>query len=179
MSQEDKPFNFTMLTADTHFPDGYVCRLCRHEYTEQYGNVIRCSDTQLKEFVEWIQAQPFYENTTIILSGDHLTMDPEFLDTIDESYVRTSYNCIINAPIDPVNTKNRQFGTIDMFPTTLAAMGVEIEGDRLGLGTNLFSDKQTLSEEYGHAYLDEELQKHSNFYFDTFFTLPEEETADQ
>ena len=173
-----EPFNFTMLTADTHFPDGYVCRLCEDTYEEQYGNVMMCSDAQLRGFITWLQEQPFYENTTIILSGDHLTMDPEFLADIDASYVRTSYNCIINAPVSPAQEKNRQFGTIDMFPTTLAALGVKIEGDRLGLGTNLFSEEQTLSEQFGHTVLDGELQKDSPYYFDKFFELPPEETAD-
>ena len=36
--------------------------------------------------------------------------------------------------------KNRDFSTLDFFPTTLASLGVQIEGDRLGLGTNLFSN---------------------------------------
>lgn len=173
----DAPFNFTMLTADTHFPDGYVCRLCEDTYEEQYGNVMACSDKQLSAFLSWLQEQPFYENTTVILSGDHLTMDPEFLADIDESYVRTSYNCILNAPVTPVQEKNRQFGTIDMFPTTLAALGVQIEGDRLGLGTNLFSAEQTLSEQFGHTALDKELQKDSAYYFEKFFELPQEETG--
>lgn len=177
LHESGKPFNFTTLTADTHFPDGYVCALCENEYEEQYGNVMRCSDNQVCDFLDWIKEQPFYENTTIILSGDHLTMDPEFLSTIDESYIRTNYNCIINAPIEPVQTQNRQFGAIDIFPTTLAAMGVEIEGNRLGLGTNLFSAEKTLSEIYGHEKLDAELQKGSEFYFDTFFALPPEATA--
>lgn len=176
LGEGDEPFNFTMLTADTHFPDGYVCRLCENTYAEQYGNVMRCSDTQLAAFLDWVCAQPFYENTTIILSGDHLTMDPEFLADIDDSYIRTSYNCIINAPVEPVQTQNRQFGSIDMFPTTLAAMGVQIEGDRLGLGTNLFSGEKTLSEQYGHTQLDAELQKGSEFYFEKFFALPPEAT---
>ena len=171
-----EPFNFTMLTADTHFPSGYVCRLCQNTYEEQYGNVMACSDRQVSAFVEWIRQQPFYENTTIVISGDHLTMDPEFLADIDESYIRTGYNCIINAPVEPVKTQNRQFGTIDMFPTTLAALGVEIPGHRLGLGTNLFSGEKTLSEEYGHTVLDEELQKDSPFYFEKFFALPPEAT---
>ena len=36
-----------------------------------------------------------------------------------------------------------------MFPTMLASIGVKIEGERLGLGTNLFSDKPTIMEENG------------------------------
>ena len=177
LSETGDPFNFTMLTADTHFPDGYVCRLCQNTYEEQYGNVMVCSDNQLAAFLDWIRQQPFYENTTIVLSGDHLTMDPEFLADIDESYIRTNYNCFINAAAQPVQTENRQFGTIDMFPTTLAALGVKIPGNRLGLGTDLLSGEKTLSETYGHTVLDEELQKNSDFYFEKFFTLPPD-TAD-
>ena len=50
-----------------------------------------------------------------------------------------------------------------MYPTTLAALGVKIEGERLGLGTNLFSDKSTLSEKYGVEYVREEIEKKSSF----------------
>lgn len=50
------------------------------------------------------------------------------------------------------------------FPTTLASMGVDIEGNRLGLGTNLFSQDQTDIEKYGLEYVDKELSKKSVFY---------------
>ena len=53
---------------------------------------------------------------------------------------------------------------MDYFPTTLAAMGVKIEGDRLGLGTNLFSDKPTLLEEMGWEKFNAELARRSIFY---------------
>jgi phosphoglycerol transferase len=53
---------------------------------------------------------------------------------------------------------------MDMFPTTLAAMGCSIEGERLGLGTNLFSDLPTLSEEMGVETLNRELSKRSDYY---------------
>ena len=174
LAAEGKTFNLTMLTADTHFPDGYVCRLCTDEYEEQYPNVLSCSSKQVYEFVEWIKEQPFYENTTIVISGDHLTMDADFFDDLDEKYVRTTYNCIINSAVEPMQEKNRQFGTFDMFPTTLAAMGVKIEGDRLALGTNLFSDKKTLTEMYGFETLDNEMQKNSEFYNTNFLAMEEE-----
>ncbi len=169
LSQSDKPFSFVTLTADTHFPAGYVCPNCPSDKDEQYSNVLACSSKQVYEFIEWCKAQPFYENTTIILSGDHLTMDPEFLEDIDEDYVRSVYNCIINSPTVPEKENGRAFSTLDMFPTTLAALGVEIEGDRLGLGVNLFSDKETLTEYYGEQRLADELAKKSQYYFDTFF----------
>ena len=171
LAESEEPFNFTLLTADTHFPDGYHCRLCRDEYEEPYPNVLHCSARQVAEFVEWIKAQPFYENTTIVISGDHLTMDPTLMETVNEEYVRTIYNCIIHAPLEPVQEKNREFGTFDMLPTTLGALGISVEGERMGLGTNLFSDVKTLTEEYGFETLDEELQKNSLFYNAQFLQM--------
>lgn len=169
LSSKDEPFNFTMLTVDTHFEDGYVCEQCQNEFGDnQYANVMACSSRQVDAFVKWIQQQPFYESTTIVISGDHLTMDSDFCNDVSEDYERSVYNVFINLPegLDTSfeKTHNREFATLDMFPTTLAALGVKIEGDRLALGVNLFSDEQTLTEQYGRKGLDKELMKKSKFY---------------
>lgn len=158
-----QPFNFTMLTVDTHFEDGYPCRLCQDLYGEQYANVMACSSRQLVEFIRWIQQQPFYENTTIVLVGDHLTMDSDFCANVSPEYQRGVLNIFVNAPVMAVNTKNRIASTMDMFPTTIAALGGEIEGDRLGLGTNLFSGRPTLAEELGMDQLNAEVRKKFTF----------------
>ncbi|MBO4862772.1 MAG: LTA synthase family protein [Eubacterium sp.] len=163
MSASGKPFNLTLLTVDTHFPDGYKCDLCGDEFDSQYANVFACSSKQTVEFVRWIQQQDFYENTTIIINGDHPTMDPGFADSIDKKYTRKTYTCIINGAAEKENSKYREYSTLDMFPTTLAAMGVEIEGNRLGMGVNLYSDEQTLIEEYGYKVCDDRVALPSTF----------------
>ena len=56
---------------------------------------------------------------------------------------------------------------MDYFPTILASIGVKIEGERLGLGTNLFSDEQTLIEKYGYDEVNSNLSKYSKFYIDS------------
>ena len=68
----------------------------------------------------------------------------------------------------PGNLKERprRYTTTDLFPTTLRAMGVEIEGDRLELGTDLFSEMETLLESMGAEKLGEEFTKRSKFYRD-------------
>lgn len=166
---QKEPFNFTMLTADTHYPEGYVCALCNDEYPEQYGNVIACSSKQTVEFVRWIQKQPWYENTTIVILGDHISMNETFYDDIGD-YERTIYNCFLNVPEDLSRsyTNDRQYSTMDFFPTILSALGVEIEGDQLGLGINLFSGKDTLIEKYGFDWFNDELKKNSTYYFTKF-----------
>ena len=170
----DAPFNLTLLTADTHFPDGLTCPLCTDEHGEnQYANVLSCADRQVYDFVCWLREQPFWPNTTVIISGDHLTMDADFLADINEDYTRTVYNCFVNAPVAPIRTVGRQFGTFDLFPTTLSALGARIEGNRLGLGTDLFSPAPTLTEKFGFEVLDTELQKGSAFYNTKILSMEE------
>ena len=159
------PFNYTMLTVDTHPEDGYVCEECEDLYgSNQYGNVMRCSSKRITEFISWIQEQPWYANTTIVLTGDHPTMDSDFCNDVDSNYQRKVYVNYINAaPVENNSTGYREYSTFDTFPTTVAALGATIEGNRLGLGTNLYSGLPTYLEEYGKDTMVAELNKPSEF----------------
>ncbi|MBE5910032.1 LTA synthase family protein [Pseudobutyrivibrio sp.] len=167
ISSNEHPFNFTLLTVDTHFTDGYVCDLCENNYEHQYANVLNCASRQISEFLTWLEQQDFYDNTSVIISGDHLYMSSDFY-FVDESYNRRTYVSIINAP-EGLEEKSHVYCTLDMFPTTLASLGVDIEGDKLGLGTNLFSDKQTLMEEKGLDWINGEISKYSSKYNDFYW----------
>lgn len=161
LSDQEEPFNLTLLTADTHFEDGYYCERCPDRYKDSYSNVMACSSSQVNEFIEWVKQQDFYKDTTIVLVGDHPTMDSDFCKDVDSGYVRRVYTSFINSAVEVQNDMNRNYTTFDMFPTTLAAIGGEIEGDRLGLGTNLFSTVQTLTERVGIETQKKELGKKS------------------
>ena len=170
MAEMDQPFAFTMLTVDTHHIGGFTCSKCGSNYEESYENAIACASKQVAEFIAWIQEQSFYENTTVIITGDHCSMDKGYFSrNVEEDYIRHVYNCFINAAAEATYAKNRQFSAMDMFPTTLAAMGCTIEGDRLGLGTNLFSNQPTLMERFGYDKLCKELSKKSEYYADRFY----------
>lgn len=173
IAAQDQPFLFTLQTIDTHMPDGYLCPDCPDNFQEQYENVFACASAQAAAFVQWLQEQPFYENTTVILCGDHLTMDKGYIqrNNLEDAHRRV-YNCIINGVAQTENTQNRVFTPMDMFPTTLAAMGCRIEGDRLGLGTNLFSDVPTLAEEMGLEALNLELYRSTLPYLFRFLLEP-------
>ena len=167
LAKREKPFSFTLFTMDTHFEDGHLCKYCPDKFADKYSNVIACSDKLATELVRWIQEQDFYENTTVIVVGDHLTMDKDFCQDIPREE-RAIYNCFLNSVVRPYKTKNREFMATDLFPTTLAAMGYKIEGERLGLGTNLFSNRKTLAEELGVEELDEKFEERSDFYEQKF-----------
>lgn len=171
--EEGEPFNLTLLTVDTHAEDGYICDICSAKYESQYGNVWACASRQAADFVEWIQEQDFYDDTVIIISGDHLSYDKDFYEKYDKNEMeltggagtrRRVYNAFINSAKIPYREKGRAFTTLDMFPTVLSSLGVNIEGDRLALGTDLFSETETLAEKYGYQWIFSEMDKRSDFY---------------
>ncbi|MDO5813203.1 MAG: LTA synthase family protein [Bacillota bacterium] len=156
-------FNFTMATIDCHTPNGFTCSNCPNTYKNQYENVYACQSKLVSNFIEWCQSQEWFSNTTIVLVGDHPTMAQTYIKDIPDSYQRTTYNCFINSKVKTTQIKNRQFTHMDMYPTTLAAIGFKINGNKLGLGTNLFSKLPTIIEKYGLDYINEEVQKSSEY----------------
>lgn len=165
--ENGEPFNLTMLTVDAHHIAGYHCDECGNEYSPDTANVIACTDRQVTQFVEWCKQQPFYDDTVIVITGDHPRMDTYLVDGVSY-YDRTVYNCFINSAVSTDNLQNREFTHMDIFPTTLAAMGYSIEGDRLALGTNLFSSQPTLAEQKSFDWVETEVSKSSEYYIKTF-----------
>lgn len=163
LANGDEPFNLTLLTVDTHFTDGYKCEDCPDTYEKQYSNVIACSSKMTYDFVQWVQQQPWGKDTTIVLSGDHLCMDYNYFKDMPEGYDRKTYVTVVNSLKEQPQRK-RDFATIDLYPTTLSALGCKIEGNRLGFGTDLYSGDDTLLEDLGRDYLDTQFGMHSNYY---------------
>lgn len=87
-------------------------------------------------------------------------------------YKRTIYNAFINVDESDEFTKNREFSSLDMYPTILASLGAKIEGDQLGFGVNLFSGKKTMLEELGTENFDKELLKKSKYYLENIQKVP-------
>lgn len=163
LAKADTPFNYTMFTIDTHVPGGR-CPLCGSEWGDNlYANVLSCSDRQVSAFIDWIKQQDFYDNTTIVITGDHPTMNAPFVADIDSDYQRKTYTCIINSAVEPQLNTRREYATLDLYPTILASLGVKLSKDRLGCGTNLYGKQQTIIEEYGAAYCWEQFAKNSKF----------------
>ena len=163
-------FSVIIQTIDSH-REGFLSPDCSHQYDQLIKNVYACVSNHINSFISWCKDQDFFENTVIVIVGDHCNMSRTLFNEnisketgLYEGMSRKIYNVFINSSIKPIQEKRRIFSTMDIFPTTLASMGVTIEGDRLGLGTNLFSDKKTLLEQYGYDFLYQELRKKSNFY---------------
>ena len=88
-------------------------------------------------------------------------MDSDFCENIESDYERKVYTAYLNSPVKVETASKREYTTFDMFPTTVASLGAVIEGDQLGLGTNLFSSKQTLIERFGIPTMKNEIGRKS------------------
>ena len=78
-------------------------------------------------------------------------------------YERKTYVNVINSAKEE-NGARRIYSTMDLFPTTLSALGADIQGDRLGFGTDLYSETPTLLEKYGESFLNCEFSLRSLYY---------------
>ncbi len=174
LSSTDKPFVYSMLTVDTHFPDGYKCELCKEEYAEKIENVFSCADSQLKNFLDWAKEQAWYKDTTIVITGDHNYLNAPLNNFIErdsnlskkEINERRKFLFITINPYGNLKNvdKNRNFSSFDVLPTVLESLGNKIEGNGMYFGRSLFSNKPTLVEEYKSSYIEEKTMVKNTIY---------------
>ncbi|MDA3132008.1 phosphatidylglycerol--membrane-oligosaccharide glycerophosphotransferase [Atlantibacter subterranea] len=81
LSKEGKRFSLFTLTVDTHHPDGFVSRSCeRKRYdidgkANQSFSAVTCSQQHIAAFINKIKDSPYFKNTVIVVSSDHLAMN--------------------------------------------------------------------------------------------------------
>ena len=159
-----EPFSLTFFTIDTHSPHGLYDPDCIKANDENNKDELlkasaRCVSRELNKFLDSLKSKPFYENTSIVIFGDHLFMGTRLVKDFPN---RKWIDIFINSSKKPTSEENRAFSDIDMFPTILSSMNFDIERNRLGFGTDLFSDKKTLVESIGLNNLNVELGKMSS-----------------
>lgn len=159
-----EPFSLTFFTIDTHAPHGFYDSNCikiaddKNEDARLKASA-RCVSKELNKFLVSLKSKSFYENTSVIIFGDHLFMGTRLVQGFNN---RKWINIFINASKTPITEEKRLFSDIDMFPTILSSINFDINGDRLGLGTDLFSGQKTLIESIGLDSLNKEINKMSN-----------------
>ncbi len=132
LAKGDKPFAVTMYTMDTHsFEEGYQCELCNKSIGNSFAAAVGCTSRQVQDFIDWLRTKPYYEDTVIIITGDHIAEHvPEGIDLEQKDCERSVYNCFINAQKTPENAKNRIFSQMDMFPKNFEYFNKEFWKDK-------------------------------------------------
>ena len=167
------PFAFFVETIDTHGPDTfYFLDPDTHvpEKFYDFRDVVRAGSAMMGEFLDWVKLQPFADDLTIVILGDHLWMG-DSLAGRDLGENRAVYNVFINPAATVEREGPRLFCTPDFAPTILEAVGAKLPGRTFGIGTSLFSRQDTLMERLGEERFNDELGKTSARY-NRFFRKP-------
>ncbi|MDE5898659.1 MAG: LTA synthase family protein, partial [Treponemataceae bacterium] len=131
-----EPFFFGMLTVDTHFPYGFRCGLCPDDFDAPMMNVLKCADRQIADFMAWMEGQPWFSDTTVVILGDHCYLDapknnfireesPLSKDAVAE---RRRFLDIVVNPAQEVGRsaqKGRTFSSLDIMATVLESTGIK------------------------------------------------------
>lgn len=81
LSQQNTRFALFTLTVDTHHPDGFISRSCQRKTYSIEGkanqslSAVTCSQQHIARLIERIKASPYFNNTVIVVSSDHLAMN--------------------------------------------------------------------------------------------------------
>ncbi|QJQ17188.1 phosphatidylglycerol--membrane-oligosaccharide glycerophosphotransferase [Enterobacter hormaechei] len=90
LSRAGKRFSLFALTVDTHHPDGFVSRTCKRQGYDIDGknnksfSAVTCSREHIAALIEKIKASPYFKNTVIVVSSDHLAMKNSARDELNK-----------------------------------------------------------------------------------------------
>lgn len=165
---DDAPFVLIVETVDTHNPDPYV----RPDFKAKWGDyrdAFAALSYSVSDFVGWFEKHRLFENTTVVVLGDHLHMSNE-LGAVDlREKKRAIYNVFVNSQAQGDGAvKERTFASFDLCPTILESIGATVSEGRFGLGVSLFRDTPTLLEQLGEEAVIHELSQFSPFYMDFY-----------
>lgn len=99
LEAERKPFNLSMLTLDTHPPDGRPSPDCPRYAAN--GNsmlqAVHCTDYLLGKFIDALSKQPDWKNTVVVIMSDHLMMRNDAESLYPKGYHRQPALLVLNA----------------------------------------------------------------------------------
>lgn len=141
LSKSGKPFSLFTLTVDTHHPDGFISRSCeRKSYTfdgkpNQSFSAVGCSQEHIASLIEKIKASPWFKNTVIVVSSDHLAMNNTAWKYLNEQ-TRNNLFFIIRGDKPSQKILDEKRNSMDNGATVLDILG----GDNvIGLGRSSLS----------------------------------------
>ena len=136
LAARKQPFNLTLLTVNTHEPNGHLSSSCRRRGYRGFGGVVQCTARDLADFIGFVRASGYLDNTNIVVIGDHLARKNPLFARLESMPARNVFNLFISAE-QPLRNTDRILH-FDLLPTILEFSGFDVAGGRLGLGYSAF-----------------------------------------
>ncbi|WP_034943299.1 phosphatidylglycerol--membrane-oligosaccharide glycerophosphotransferase [Erwinia oleae] len=141
LAKQNQPFSLFALTVDTHHPDGFISRSCQRKTYPYQGKpnksfaAVACSQEHIAKLIERIRATPWFKNTIIVVSSDHLAMNNTAFQYLNQ-HDRSDLFFMVRGDQTDGKTIPVKRSTLDNGATVLDAMG----GDNfIGLGRSSLS----------------------------------------
>lgn len=168
-----EPFLMTVFTVDTHAPGTVLPYNCPKIFGDIRDNIL-CTDNNVAEFITEFQKTPYWQNTTVVIVGDH-PMFKALQTQQRKKYRRGIYNVFLNLPNGLSYNPRKEFTALDLAPTYLELLGIKLPEHAFGLGRSLFSDVPSLIS-LPETRLETAVKQKSKIY-DTFNVLPPQKFA--
>ncbi|GAM14546.1 LTA synthase family protein [Mesobacillus selenatarsenatis] len=153
-----KPFFAKFITLTNHFPfeldeeDKFIDEYDSNSGTlNRYFPTVRYTDEAFKLFIEDLKAEGLYEDSIIVIYGDHYGISENHNKAMEQylgkeitPFVSTQLQrvpMIIHIPGHEGKTISTVSGQIDLRPTLLNLAGIDTKQD-IQFGEDLFSEKQ-------------------------------------
>jgi len=164
LNEADQRFYAQVISMTAHHPYTMPEEKQLIELPERYKNTLvgnyliaqYYADQQLGKFIEDLKESGLWDNSLIVLYGDHLglpiySLDNHEMNLMKEMYGRDyTYTDMINIPLVVINegtTEGKVFseigGQVDILPTVANLLGVSLE-DQIHFGQDIFNTKQNL-----------------------------------
>ncbi|MCQ2063637.1 MAG: LTA synthase family protein [Fibrobacter sp.] len=151
---QERNFSLTIATIETHYPYGLYNEQCKEKPESQsdedfFKATLKCASRELNEFIKWCEQQSFFKNTVFVVVGDHYFGGKILIDNRSRKWI----DIFINSSKLPI-TLDKDFTSFDIAPSILESMGFSWNSHRMGFGTSLFHDEETLLEKLGMKEFD-------------------------
>lgn len=141
LSKAGKRFSLFTLTVDTHHPDGFISKTCTRRGYSYEGKdnrsfgAVACSQQHIAALIEKIKASPYFRNTVIVVSSDHLAMNNTAYKYLTKQD-RQNLFFVIRGDKPQAGLKAVKRNTMDNGATVLDILG---GGNYIGLGRSSLS----------------------------------------
>ncbi|GAB2573420.1 LTA synthase family protein [Gracilibacillus alcaliphilus] len=159
LEQIDQPFYAKFITLTNHYPfdldeeDATIDQYDSNSNTlNKYFQTARYMDEAVEEFFTYLKESGVYDDSIIILMGDHYGIsdfhkramlqyldEEEYTDYLHVQLQRVPF--YVHIPGQEGGVVSKVAGQIDVKPTILNLIGLDAEED-LSFGTDLFSDER-------------------------------------
>lgn len=146
LNASDKPFALIVLTNSTHPPSGFPSPYCTQGiFAHRMLDAIHCSDTEVYDFVRWVQRQNS-EELLIVVASDHIQVAGDAAQLLGPPSTRENLFFVLGQDIKP-GIINRTATMVDVAPTLGYLLGFGLT--EMALGRNLVLQSPTLAEQHG------------------------------